>query len=75
LYFVLYHTSIGLAVRAGIEDPLMVGLLGVHVRRAFLIVFAIGAIAAGIAGAIYAPLAAVIPDMGERFWSRPLLSS
>ena len=67
LYFVLYHTSIGLAVRAGIEDPLMVGLLGIHVRRVFLIVFAIGAIAAGIGGAIYAPLAAVIPDMGEPF--------
>ncbi len=67
LYFVLFHTSIGLAVRAGIEDPLMVGLLGIHVRRVFLIVFAIGAVAAGIAGAIYAPLAAVIPDMGEPF--------
>ena len=66
-YFVLFHTSIGLAVRAGIEDPLMVGLLGIHVRRVFLTVFAIGAVAAGIAGAIYAPLAAVIPDMGEPF--------
>ena len=66
-YFVLFHTSIGLAVRAGIEDPLMVGLLGIHVRRVFLIVFAIGAVAAGVAGAIYAPLAAVIPDMGEPF--------
>jgi branched-chain amino acid transport system permease protein len=67
LYFVLYHTSIGLAVRAGIEDPVMVGLLGIHVRRVFLIVFAIGAIAAGLAGAIYAPLASVIPDMGGPF--------
>ena len=66
-YFVLFHTSIGLAVRAGIEDPLMVGLLGIHVRRVFLIVFAIGAVAAGVAGAIYAPLAAVVPDMGEPF--------
>jgi branched-chain amino acid transport system permease protein len=67
LYIVLYHTPIGLAVRAGIEDPLMVGLLGIHVRRVFLLVFAIGAMAAGVAGAIYAPLAAVIPDMGEPF--------
>ncbi len=67
LYLLLYHTPLGLAVRAGIEDPLMVGLLGVHVRRVFLIVFAIGAIAAGVAGVIYAPLAAVIPDMGDSF--------
>lgn len=67
LYFILYHTSIGLAVRAGIEDPLMVGLLGIPVRRMFLIVFAVGAMAAGVAGVIYAPLSAVIPDMGTPF--------
>ncbi len=67
LYSVLYHTSLGLVVRAGIEDPTMVGLLGIPVRRMFLIVFAVGAMAAGVAGVIYAPLAAVIPDMGTPF--------
>jgi branched-subunit amino acid ABC-type transport system permease component len=67
LYFLLYRTSLGLMVRAGIEDPLMVGLLGINVRRMFLIVFAVGAIAAGVAGVIYAPMAAVIPDMGTPF--------
>ena len=66
-YLFLYRTRIGLVVRAGIEDPLMVELLGTHVRRMFLIVFCIGAMAAGIAGVIYAPLAAVIPNMGEPF--------
>jgi branched-chain amino acid transport system permease protein len=66
-YLLLYHTSLGIAVRAGIEDPLMVGLLGIHVRRVFLMVFSLGAIAAGVAGVIYAPLAAVIPDMGDSF--------
>ena len=66
-YVLLYRTRIGLVVRAGIEDPLMVELLGTHVRRAFLLVFCIGAMAAGVAGAIYAPLAAVIPNMGEPF--------
>jgi branched-chain amino acid transport system permease protein len=66
-YLLLYRTRIGLVVRAGIENPLMVELLGIHVRRAFLIVFCLGAVAAGIAGVIYAPLAAVIPNMGEPF--------
>ncbi|HTV29055.1 MAG TPA: branched-chain amino acid ABC transporter permease [Xanthobacteraceae bacterium] len=66
-YLLLYRTRIGLVVRAGIEDPLMVELLGTHVRRMFMIVFTIGAMAAGIAGVIYAPLAAVIPNMGEPF--------
>jgi branched-chain amino acid transport system permease protein len=67
LYLLLYHTSLGLMVRAGIEDRLMVGLLGIDVRRMFLIVFAVGAMAAGVAGAIFAPLSAVIPDMGTPF--------
>jgi branched-chain amino acid transport system permease protein len=66
-YLLLYRTRIGLVVRAGIEDPLMVELLGTHVRRMFMIVFTIGAMAAGIAGVIYAPLSAVIPNMGEPF--------
>lgn len=66
-YLLLYHTSLGLMVRAGIEDTQMVGLLGINVRRMFMIVFAVGAIAAGVAGVIYAPLSAVIPDMGTPF--------
>src|SRR5579862_424478 len=66
-YLLLYRTRIGLVVRAGIEDPLMVELLGTNVRRMFMVVFSIGAMAAGIAGVIYAPLAAVIPNMGEPF--------
>jgi branched-chain amino acid transport system permease protein len=66
-YLLLYRTRIGLVVRAGIENPRMVELLGTHVRRAFMVVFSLGAMAAGIAGVIYAPLAAVIPNMGEPF--------
>ena len=66
-YVLLYRTSVGLIVRAGIEDPMMVGLLGVRLRRVFLFVFALGAMAAGIAGVIYAPLSSIIPDMGEPF--------
>ncbi|HTZ78950.1 MAG TPA: branched-chain amino acid ABC transporter permease [Stellaceae bacterium] len=66
-YLVLYRTRLGLIVRAGIEDATMVGLLGLNVRRMFMIVFALGAVAAGIAGVIYAPLAAVQPDMGGPF--------
>ncbi len=67
LYLVLYRTSIGLVVRAGIEDARMVGILGINVRRAFLMVFAIGVVAAGLAGMFYAPIVAVTPDMGAEF--------
>ncbi len=67
LYLVLYRTSIGLVVRAGIEDAGMVGVLGINVRRAFLAVFALGVLAAGVAGMLYAPIVSVQPDMGGSF--------
>jgi len=67
LWLVLYRTSIGLVVRAGIEDQRMVGILGINVRRTFLLVFAIGVVAAGFAGMVYAPIIAVVPDMGDSF--------
>ncbi|MGA7802833.1 MAG: branched-chain amino acid ABC transporter permease [Gammaproteobacteria bacterium] len=65
LYLVLYRTRIGMIVRAGIEDSLMVNMLGINVYRVFLLVFGIGAMTAGFAGIINAPIVAVTPDMGE----------
>jgi branched-chain amino acid transport system permease protein len=64
LYFVLYRTRLGLIVRAGIEDQLMVNMLGINVTRTFLTVFGLGAMAAGFAGVINAPIVAVTPEMG-----------
>jgi branched-chain amino acid transport system permease protein len=66
LYVVLYRTRLGLVVRAGIEDALMVNMLGVNVQRAFLLVFGIGAMAAGYAGVINSPIVSLTPDMGAR---------
>jgi branched-chain amino acid transport system permease protein len=64
IYLVLYRTKLGLIVRAGIEDRRMVGILGINIGRTFLVVFSLGAMAAGFAGIINAPLVAVTPDMG-----------
>ncbi|MYN14731.1 branched-chain amino acid ABC transporter permease [Pusillimonas sp. TS35] len=66
LYFVLYRTSLGLIVRAGIEDAQMVNVLGINVKRTFLLVFGIGAMAAGYAGVIDSPIVTLSPDMGHR---------
>jgi branched-chain amino acid transport system permease protein len=65
LYVVLYRTRIGIIVRAGIEDSDMVGMLGINVYRVFMLVFGIGAMAAGFAGIINAPVVSLTPDMGE----------
>ncbi len=64
LYLVLYRTRMGLVVRAGIEDQLMVNILGINVTRTFLAVFGLGAMAAGFAGVINSPIVTVEPDMG-----------
>jgi branched-chain amino acid transport system permease protein len=65
LYLVLYRTRLGMIVRAGIEDSMMVSTLGINVFRVFMIVFGIGAMAAGFAGIINAPVVSLTPDMGE----------
>ena len=65
LYVVLYRTRLGMIVRAGIEDPVMVDSLGINVYRVFMIVFGIGAMAAGFAGIVNAPIASLTPDVGE----------
>jgi len=65
LYLVLYRTRLGLIVRAGIEDSAMVDSLGINVDRVFMVVFGIGAMAAGFAGIINAPIVSLTPEVGE----------
>ena len=65
LFLVLYRTRLGMIVRAGIEDPVMVDSLGIDVYRVFMVVFGIGAMAAGFAGIVNAPVVSITPDMGE----------
>ncbi len=67
LYVVLYRTRIGMIVRAGIEDSIMVDALGINVYRVFMLVFGIGAMAAGFAGIVNAPVVSITPDVGEAY--------
>jgi branched-chain amino acid transport system permease protein len=65
LFLVLYRTRLGMIVRAGIEDAVMVDGLGINVDRVFMVVFGIGAMAAGFAGIVNAPIASLTPEVGE----------
>lgn len=65
LFLVLYRSRLGMIVRAGIEDSVMVSSLGINVHRVFMIVFGIGAMAAGFAGIINAPVVSLTPGMGD----------
>ena len=48
----LRKTRYGLIIRAGVENRAMVQALGIDVRKAFTLVFAIGGVAAAIAGVL-----------------------
>ncbi|GAA3747341.1 branched-chain amino acid ABC transporter permease [Leifsonia bigeumensis] len=50
----LKYTRFGLIIRAGVENRSMVTALGIDVRRAFTVVFAIGGAAAGFGGVLAA---------------------
>ncbi|MGY3441144.1 MULTISPECIES: branched-chain amino acid ABC transporter permease [unclassified Bradyrhizobium] len=65
LFLILYRTRLGMIVRAGIEDSVMVDSLGINVYRVFMIVFGIGAMAAGFAGIINAPVVSLTPGVGD----------
>ena len=65
LFLVLYRTRLGMIVRSGIEDSVMVDSLGINVYRVFMIVFGIGAMAAGFAGIVNAPVVSLTPGIGD----------
>jgi branched-chain amino acid transport system permease protein len=65
LWFFLERTTMGKIVRAGIQDSLMVGILGVNTRTLFTLVFGLGTFLAGLAGVLSAPITGVMPTMGD----------
>jgi len=65
LYGLVSHTRVGMLVRAGAANAAMVSALGVNISRLFSIVFGFGAMLAGFAGVMMAPLLSVEPGMGD----------
>ncbi|MFT4725643.1 MAG: branched-chain amino acid transport system permease protein [Granulosicoccus sp.] len=65
LFFTVSYTRIGMLIRAGATTPEMVSALGVNIQRLFMIVFGVGAMLAGFAGVIAAPIYAIEPGMGD----------
>ena len=65
LALVVNRTRIGMLIRAGASNGAMVEGLGVDIGRLLRIVFGIGAMLAGFAGVLAAPLVSVEPGMGE----------
>ncbi|HEV3183400.1 MAG TPA: branched-chain amino acid ABC transporter permease [Xanthobacteraceae bacterium] len=65
LYGLVNHTRVGMLVRAGASNAPLVSALGVDIRRLFMLVFGFGAMLAGFAGIMIAPILSVEPGMGD----------
>jgi branched-chain amino acid transport system permease protein len=64
LWILLKKTDIGLIIRAGTRDSLMVRVFGIDISKVWLLVFGIGTGMAGLAGILAAPMRGVYPEMG-----------
>lgn len=64
LYYLVSHTRIGMLIRAGASNRTMVGALGIDVQTLFTLVFALGAVLAGFAGMLIAPIGEASIGMG-----------
>jgi branched-chain amino acid transport system permease protein len=64
LWLFLEKTNVGLIIRAGTRDALMVRALGIDLGRIWLLVFGLGIALAGLAGVLAAPMRGVYAEMG-----------
>jgi branched-chain amino acid transport system permease protein len=64
LWFLLQRTPFGRVVRAGVQNPEMVGALGISLSPYLGAVAALGLGLAGLAGVMMAPISGVQPAMG-----------
>ena len=64
LFLILRHTSIGVRIRAGMNDLETVSALGVNIYRLRALNFGLGALLAGLAGVLAAGRLGLTPTMG-----------
>ena len=65
LFILVTRTRLGMLIRAGASNRTMIEALGVNIDRLFLIVFALGAAMAGLAGMLIAPITEASIGMGN----------
>jgi branched-chain amino acid transport system permease protein len=65
LYWMIERTRIGMLIRAGASNRVMVSALGVNIGWLNVFIFALGGGLAGLAGALIGPITSVQPGMGD----------
>lgn len=65
LFWLVNYTRLGMLIRAGASNRTMVSALGVDIQTLFALVFALGAMLAGLAGMLIAPITEASIGMGN----------
>ncbi len=65
-WLLIYRTPFGRVVRAGAQNPEMVGALGISLAPYRMAIAALGVGLAGLAGALLAPVVTIQPAMGDK---------
>jgi branched-chain amino acid transport system permease protein len=65
LAWLVARTRMGMLIRAGASNRRMIAALGVNIELLFTLVFGLGAVFAGLAGLMAAPIASVKIGMGD----------
>lgn len=73
-WLILRFTDLGLIARGTMQNPEMAASLGVDPSRVYALTFAIGAAISGLAGALIAPLAGVVPTMGTAYIAKAFIT-
>lgn len=74
VYVVFTRTRYGTKARAATQNPDMAAALGINAKVTNMLTFGFGALLAGAAGALLAPVAGVVPGMGQAYVGRAFMT-
>lgn len=68
--FIYYRTSLGIKIRALVQNREVASLLGLDIARTYKLVFVAGAATAGLAGGLLCPMLSIDPYIGNVYLVR-----
>jgi urea ABC transporter permease protein UrtB len=74
VYVLFARTPYGLMARAATQNPEMASAVGIDIGRTNMVTFAVGSALAGAGGALLAPLAGVVPSMGQAYVAQAFMT-
>jgi branched-chain amino acid transport system permease protein len=74
VYVVFTRTRYGTKARAATQLPDMAAAIGINAKVTNMLTFGFGALLAGAAGALLAPVAGVVPGMGQAYVGRAFMT-